>query len=144
MQLKPSKNKKRRRVGRGNGSGRGTFCGRGMNGQNSRSGGGVRRGFEGGQMPLFRRLPKRGFNSRSGLEKKHYGFVNVGELDDLGAEGVVDIELLKARRRVRAHAHRVKILGDGEVTGAYEVHANAFSAGARAKIEAAGGKAVVV
>jgi large subunit ribosomal protein L15 len=144
MQLKPSNNKKRRRVGRGNGSGRGTYCGRGMNGQNSRSGGGVRRGFEGGQMPLFRRLPKRGFNSRRGLMKKHYDFVNVGELDALGAEGVVDLELLKARRRVRAHASRVKILGDGEITGAYEVRANAFSAGARAKIEAAGGKAVVV
>jgi large subunit ribosomal protein L15 len=144
MDLVSGNNKKKRRVGRGNGSGSGTYCGRGMNGQNSRSGGGVRRGFEGGQMPFFRRLPKRGFQSRVGQKKKSFDHVNVGELDALGATGTVDIDLLKAKRRVAPGALRVKILGTGEVTGAYEVRANAFSAGAVKKIEAAGGKAVVV
>ncbi len=144
MDLVSGNSKKRRRVGRGNGSGRGTFCGRGMNGQNSRSGGGVRRGFEGGQMPLFRRLPKRGFNSRVGRRKKYFDYVNVGELDVLGASGTINIEFLKQKRRVAPNAKRVKILGAGEVTGAYEVQAHAFSAGAAKKIEAAGGKAVVV
>ncbi|MCK4592864.1 50S ribosomal protein L15 [bacterium] len=144
MDLVSGNSKKRRRVGRGNGSGKGTFCGRGMNGQNSRSGGGVRRGFEGGQMPLFRRLPKRGFNSRVGRRKKYFDYVNVGELDVLEASGTIDIEFLKQKRRVAPNARRVKILGAGEVTGAYEVRAHAFSAGAAKKIEAAGGKAVVV
>lgn len=144
MQLKPSNNRPKRRVGRGNGSNRGTFSGRGMNGQNSRSGGGVRRGFEGGQMPMFRRLPRRGFKSRVGRLKKFHDYVNIGELDDLGLEGVIDIKALKTRGRVASNAKRVKILGGGELEGAYEVHAHAFSASARAKIEATGGKAVVV
>jgi large subunit ribosomal protein L15 len=144
MDLVSANSKKHRRVGRGNGSGRGTYSGRGMNGQNSRSGGGVRRGFEGGQMPLFRRLPKRGFNSRVGRRKKRFDHVNVGELDALGATGTIDVELLIKKRRVAPGARRVKILGTGEVTGVYEVRAHAFSAGAAKKIEAVGGKAVVV
>lgn len=144
MQLKPSNNKPKRRVGRGNGSGRGTYCGRGMNGQNSRSGGGVRRGFEGGQMPMFRRLPKRGFKSRVGQLKKYHDYVNVGELDTLGVSGVIDIAVLKERRRVASNARFIKVLGNGELEGAYEVHAHAFSASAVEKIEKAGGKAVVV
>jgi len=143
MKLVSANNKKRKRVGRGNGS-TGTFSGRGMNGQNSRSGGGVRRGFEGGQMPMFRRLPKRGFNSLVGKRKKFFDYINVSELDRLSVDGVVNIELLKEKGMVNTNARRVKILGKGELKGSFEVRVNAFSKSAISKIEKAGGKAVVV
>lgn len=134
--------KKRKRVGRGTGSGSGTTAGRGMNGQNSRSGGGVRPGFEGGQMPLFRRLPKRGFtNARF---KKHWSVVNVDVLNNFENETVITPELLIQTGIVKKLNDGIKILGDGELKVSLTVKANKFTQSAIKKIEAAGGKAEVI
>ncbi len=132
---------KKKRVGRGTGSGLGTTAGRGMNGQNSRSGGGVRPGFEGGQMPLFRRIPKRGFKN---FTRKHWTIVNVETLNrfDDGAE--ITPELLIQSGIITKIRHGVKILGDGELNKKISVKANAFTKSAIAKIEAAGGKTEVI
>ena len=130
-----------KRKGRGTGTGNGTTAGRGMNGQNSRSGGGVRLGFEGGQMPLYRRLPKRGFNNKWGVT---YDVVNVDELNKFEAGTVVNQAVLEEAGIVKQVRDGVKILGEGELKVALTVQANKFSKSAVEKIEAAGGKAEVI
>jgi large subunit ribosomal protein L15 len=137
----PGSTKNRKRIGRGPGSGKGKTSGKGHKGQNARSGGGVKPGFEGGQMPLQRRLPKRGFAS---LNKKVYALVNLRDLENFSADSVVDIELFSKSGLVSEVKDGVKILGDGELTKALTVHAHKFSKSAIAKIEAAGGKAEVI
>ncbi len=129
------------RVGRGTGSGNGKTAGKGHKGQNARSGGGVRPGFEGGQIPLYRRLPKRGFHNRFATA---YSIVNVSKLNVFEDGDVVDAEALIAKRLVRKQLDGIKILGNGEVTKKLTVKASIFSAVAKEKIEAAGGKAEVI
>ena len=140
-ELKPaegSKTRPKKRLGRGTGSGKGTTSGRGNKGQNSRSGGGVRLGFEGGQMPLQRRLPKRGFTN---IFRKEYAVVNVKDLDQRFEDGaVVGPEELVECGLVRKIRDGVKILGDGELKKGLTVKAHRFTKTAREKIEAAGGK----
>ena len=125
------------RKGRGAGSGNGKTAGKGHKGQNARSGGGVRVGFEGGQLPLYRKLPKRGFKNRFAL---NYSIVNVEALNRFEDGAIVDIEALKAAKLVRKELDGVKILGNGELTKKLTVKATVFSATAKEKIEAAGGK----
>jgi large subunit ribosomal protein L15 len=142
--LRPAAGAKRsrRRVGRGPGSGKGKTAGRGHNGQKSRSGYSRRFGFEGGQMPLVRRIPKRGFSNRFRVE---YQVVNLRDLERVFADGdAVSPELLTAKGLVRRGAERVKILGAGELTKKLSVQAHAFSSAARATIEGAGGSCEVV
>ncbi|MBU0687149.1 MAG: 50S ribosomal protein L15 [Candidatus Margulisbacteria bacterium] len=139
--LKPGKNskKKKKRVGRGQGSNLGKTCGRGHKGQNSRSGGGVRPGFEGGQTPLYRRLPKEhGFKNT--LFKTTYRVINVSDLESY--DGEVNPDVLVVAGDARA-GDLIKILGDGEIKKALKVEAHKFSAGAKAKIEKAGGSASI-
>ncbi len=129
---------KRKRVGRGDGSGHGTYSARGCKGQKSRSGGGVRIGFEGGQLPLIRRLPrKRGFNN---IFKTEYNIVNVGELDSFPSGSEVNTEELLKTGSIKSLDRPTKILGDGDVHHSLVVKANKFSAAAERKIVAAGGK----
>ena len=125
------------RKGRGAGSGNGKTAGTGHKGQNARSGGGVRVGFEGGQLPLYRKLPKRGFKNRFAV---NYAVVNVAALNRFEDGTVVDAEVLKAAKLVRKELDGVKILGNGELTKKLTVKATVFSATAKEKIEAAGGK----
>ena len=131
------------RKGRGAGSGNGKTAGKGHKGQNARSGGGVRPGFEGGQLPLYRKLPKRGFNnSRFG---KKYEVVNISTLNKKFENGdVVDVAALLAKGIINSVNDGVKILGDGELTKELTVKAAVFSASAKEKIEAVGGKTEVV
>ena len=135
-------NPKAYRKGRGKGSGNGKTAGRGHKGQWARSGGGVRPGFEGGQMPLQRRLPKRGFKNYP--FKEEYQIVNIDFLNDFEAGSVVDAEALLAAGILSKVEYGVKFLGNGTVTKNVTVKASAFSASAKEKIEAAGGKAEVV
>ncbi len=137
----PGSTKNRKRIGRGAGSGTGKTSGRGHKGQNSRSGGGVKPGFEGGQMPLQRRLPKRGFTS---LNKKVYALVNLRDLDQFEAGSLVDLEALGKAGLVSGIKDGVKILADGDLANALTVKAHKFSKTATEKIEAAGGKAEVI
>ena len=131
-----------KRVGRGQGTGWGTTAGRGMNGQNSRSGGGVRLGFEGGQMPLYRRLPKRGFTNHWATE---YSEVNVKDLNRFDEGTVVDFDLLLQSGLVKQVKNGgVKVLGNGEITKKLTVKAEKFSKSAAEKIEKAGGKVEVI
>ena len=130
-----------KRIGRGHGSGNGKTAGKGHKGQNARSGGGVRPGFEGGQMPMTRRIPKRGFNN---IFATKYSVVNVSDLDQFVDGTVVDADLLKASGLIRKTNDGVKILGNGELTKNLTVKAAAFSASAKEKIEKAGGKAEVI
>ena len=130
-----------KRKGRGTASGQGTTSGRGMNGQNSRSGGGGRLGFEGGQMPLYRRLPKRGFTNIFGTE---YAVINVEDLNTFEAGTVVTPELLKEIGLVKKANDGIKVLGNGTIDKSIEVKAHKFSKTAIEKIEAAGGKAEVI
>jgi large subunit ribosomal protein L15 len=134
-ELSPAKGSKhsRKRVGRGPGSGLGKTAGRGEKGQKSRTGYSSRPGFEGGQMPLVRRVPKRGFTN---IFKTEYSVVNVGDLADL--EGEITPESLAGQGLVRS-GRLVKVLGEGEIGKALRITANKFSKSARAKIEAAGG-----
>ena len=127
-----------KRVGRGAGSGLGKTSGRGHKGQKARSGGGVRPGFEGGQMPLIRRIPKRGFYNPF---SKQYAIVNVEDLAAFEAGSVVDFAALKAAGLVNKEFDGLKVLGNGELTVALTVKATKFTQSAREKIEAAGGKA---
>ena len=129
------------RKGRGHGSGNGKTAGKGHKGQNARSGGGVRPGFEGGQMPMTRRIPKRGFNN---IFATKYSVVNVSDLDQFVDGTVVDADLLKASGLIKKTNDGVKILGNGELTKNLTVKAAAFSASAKEKIEKAGGKAEVM
>lgn len=130
-----------KRIGRGHGSGQGKTAGKGHKGQNARSGGGVRPGFEGGQMPLQRRIPKRGFNN---IFAKEIVAINVGSLNKFDNDTVVDADALKAAGLVKNSFDGIKILGNGNLTKKLEVKVNAFSASAKEKIEAAGGKAEVI
>ena len=130
-----------KRKGRGTASGQGTTAGRGMNGQNSRSGGGVRLGFECGHMPLYRRLPKRGFTNIFGTE---YAVINVEDLNTFEAGTVVTPELLKEIGLVKKANDGIKVLGNGTIDKSIEVKAHKFSKTAIEKIEAAGGKAEVI
>ena len=133
----PDTQKKRKRVGRGHGSGHGKTSCRGHKGQGARAGGGPRPGFEGGQMPLQRRIPKRGFHNPF---KKSYALINVGQLEALDAGSEVSPELLCGRGLVRSQGDRVKILGNGSLSKALTVKAHGFSSQAKEKIEAAGGR----
>jgi len=134
-----TKNRKRR--GRGTATGQGKTGGRGMNGQNSRSGGGTRLGFEGGQMPLYRRTPKRGFTNIWG---KEFAEVNVDDLNRFEADTVVTPELMREVGLVKQVKDGVKILGDGTLEKKITVKAHRFSKSAIEKIESAGGKAEVI
>ncbi|NLM44290.1 MAG: 50S ribosomal protein L15 [Clostridiales bacterium] len=134
-----AKNKKRK--GRGIGSGLGKTAGRGQKGQKSRSGGGVRVGFEGGQMPLYRRLPKVGFTN---IFRKEYAIVNVSDLDIFENGAVVTPEELKKVGLVKAEKSGIKILGNGELNKQLTVRANKFSKTAEEKIVASGGKVEVI
>lgn len=129
------------RKGRGPGSGNGKTAGKGHKGQNARSGGGVRPGFEGGQNPLYRRLPKRGFKNRFAV---HYATVNVSALEKYADGDVIDINTLLNDRVIRKAYDGLKVLGDGEISKKITVKASIFSASAKEKIEAAGGKAEVI
>ncbi|HHT01327.1 MAG TPA: 50S ribosomal protein L15 [Firmicutes bacterium] len=137
----PGASRARKRVGRGTGSGLGKTSGRGHKGQNARSGGGVRPGFEGGQMPLQRRLPKRGFNN---IFKKEYAEVNVSSLNVFPDGSEVTPDDLLAARIIRHVKDGVAVLGNGELTKQLTVRAQRFSKSAVEKIEANGGKAEVI
>ena len=130
----------RKRVGRGMGSGMGKTSTRGHKGQGSRSGSRLMRGFEGGQMPLHRRLPKRGFVN---IFREEYAVVNLSDLARLG-EANITPELLRARGLVHGKNKRIKVLGDGELTSALTVQAHKFSKSAEEKIRTAGGKAEII
>lgn len=134
-------NQDAKRKGRGAGSGNGKTAGKGHKGQNARSGGGVRPGFEGGQMPLQRRVPKRGFNN---IFATRYSIVNVADLNKFEDGAVVDTEALVKAGVVRKELDGIKILGNGELTKKLTVKAAAFSASAKEKIEKAGGAAEVL
>ncbi|CDF01296.1 MAG: 50S ribosomal protein L15 [Ruminococcus sp.] len=137
----PDSNKAVKRVGRGHGSGNGKTAGKGHKGQNARSGGGVRIGFEGGQMPLVRRIPKRGFNN---IFATKYAIINVSDLNKFTDGTVVDTELLVAAGLVKKVNDGVKVLGNGDLTAKVTVKAAKFSKSAIEKIEKAGGKAEVM
>ena len=136
--LKPDIGKKsRKRVGRGNGSGSGNYSGKGMKGQKSRSGGGVRLGFEGGQLALIKKLPKmRGFTN---IFKIKYSIVNVGALSLFSEGSVIDSKSLFDKGLINNTKTAIKILGDGDITQSLEVRANKFSKSAVDKIESVGG-----
>ena len=133
--------KNSKRVGRGHGSGWGKTAGKGHKGQNARSGGGVRPGFEGGQMPLQRRIPKRGFNN---IFAKKVIAVNVGDLEKVGEGSVIDANELINMGLVKRDFDKIKILGNGALSKSLTVKAQMFSKSAVQKIEAAGGKAEVI
>ncbi len=138
----PGSAKESYRKGRGPGSGNGKTAGKGHKGQNARSGGGVRPGFEGGQNPLYRKLPKRGFYNRFG---KTYAIINVADLDKRFNDGdVVDANALIAYGIIKNLESGIKVLGNGEITKKLTVKASIFSGAAKEKIEAAGGKVEVV
>ncbi|CAN2255452.1 50S ribosomal protein L15 [Bacillus vallismortis] len=142
-ELKPSEGsrKMRNRVGRGIGSGNGKTAGKGHKGQNARSGGGVRPGFEGGQMPLFQRLPKRGFTN---INRKEYAVVNLDKLNGFAEGTEVTPELLLETGVISKLNAGVKILGNGKLEKKLTVKANKFSASAKEAVEAAGGTAEVI
>jgi large subunit ribosomal protein L15 len=132
---------RKKRVGCGEGGGHGKTSGRGGKGQTARSGGSIRPGFEGGQMPLYRKLPHRGFNNYN--FRTEYATVNLGELAKLDASvSEVNAEVLAQNGLIRSGETRLKVLGDGEVTRAFKVTAAKFSESAKAKIEKAGGQAI--
>ncbi len=134
--------KTRKRVGRGIGSGLGKTSGKGHKGQNARSGGGVRPGFEGGQLPLFRRLSKRGFNNYN--FRTVYSVVNVSDLEIFDDNTIVTMELLKEKGLVNKELDGIKILGNGTITKKLTVKANKFTKTAKEKIESVGGKTEVI
>lgn len=136
----PGSRKKRKRVGRGPGSGHGKTACKGHKGQKARTGGGTRPGFEGGQMPLQRRIPKRGFTN---IFQKQYAVVNLSTLDKL-SEAAITPEFLVEKGIVKNALDGIKILGNGEITRAITVKAHAFSASAKEKIEKAQGKTEVI
>lgn len=133
--------KNRKRVGRGVASGTGKTAGRGSNGQNARSGGGVRPGYEGGQMPIHRRLPKRGFKNHF---KKVFAIVNVQDLNRFEADSVIDEVAFIKSGLVKGDRDGIKILGNGDVQVPVTVRINKISESAKQKIEAAGGKIEVI
>ena len=139
----PNSTKSPKRLGRGIGSGLGKTSGKGHKGQNARSGGGVRPGFEGGQMPLIRRLPRRGFNNKN--FKKEYNIINVGDLNVFEDKTVETVELLLEKNLINKVApYGLKVLGNGELTKALTVKASKFTDNASQKIVSAGGKVEVL
>lgn len=141
MKYTEGSRKARKRLGRGHGSGTGKTSGKGNKGQNARSGGGVRLGFEGGQTPLYRRLPKRGFTN---FNRKEYAIVNVEALEVFENGTEVTPELLKETGLVKKELNGIKILGNGELSKKLTVKAAKFSKSAQAIIEKAGGKVEVI
>jgi len=141
LQPAPGSRHSRKRVGRGTGSGMGKTSTRGHKGQWARSGGGVRLGFEGGQNPLYRRLPKRGFNN---IHRKEFAIVNLEDLNKFAAGSEVTPETLLESGIVKNPKDGIKILGDGELNVSLTVKANKFSQSAIEKIQAAGGKSEVI
>ena len=137
----PGSTKRRKVVGRGRGSGHGTTAGRGGKGQTARTGSGIPAWFEGGQMPLIRRLPKRGFTN---IFKKDYAIINIELLDRFESAQDITPTLLASQGLIRSRNDGVKVLGTGTLTKALTVHAHKFSRSAAAKIEAAGGKVQVI
>ena len=138
----PGSTSERKRIGRGPASGQGKTAGKGHKGQKARAGRGMRAGFEGGQMPLQRRIPKRGFVN---IFAKEIAIVNLSAIDEKFADdAVVDVEALIEAGLVKKALDGVKVLGNGEISKKLTVKANAFSESAKAKIEAAGGKAEVI
>jgi len=133
--------KKRKRVGRGPGSGHGKTCCRGHKGQRSRSGGGVRPGFEGGQMPLHRRLPKRGFTN---IFRKEYNILNVEDLNRFEPDALLDAEAFKQAGLIKRMMDGIKLLGTGEITHPVVVRIQKVSKAAKEKVEAAGGKVELI
>lgn len=133
--------KEAKRIGRGHGSGNGKTAGKGHKGQKARAGRGMRAGFEGGQMPLQRRVPKRGFNN---IFASKFAIVNVSDLEVFEANAVVDAEALQEKGLIKKTYDGVKVLGNGNLSKAVTVKASAFSESAKSKIEAAGGKAEVI
>lgn len=142
-ELRPAEGaaKKRKRVGRGPGSGHGKTSCRGHKGQKARSGASIRRGFEGGQMPLHRRLPKRGFTN---IFRQEYTLVKLHQLERFDAETVITPEILLSKGLIKNVSQPVKVLGDGELTKSLTVQAHKFSSSAKEKIAACGGKAEVL
>lgn len=142
-ELKPAvgSTKDSKRKGRGTASGQGKTSGRGSNGQNSRSGGGTRPGFEGGQMPLYRRIPKRGFTN---IFKKQWAVVNIDDLNIFENDTVITPELLIETGLIKKVLDGVKVLGDGNLEKKITIQAHKFSKSAVDKIESAGGKAEVI
>lgn len=138
--LKPAigATKNRKRIGRGTGSGHGKTATKGHKGQKARSGGSIKSGFEGGQMPMQRRLPKRGFTP---IERNEYVVVNIAQLDTFEAASIVDPDALLAAGLIGCLKDRIKILADGELTKSLTIRAHKFSQSAKEKIQAAGGKA---
>ncbi len=135
----PGSKKDRVRVGRGSGSGHGDYSGKGIKGQKARAGGGVRRGFEGGQLPLIRRLPsQRGFTN---IFRQEYQWVNLSLLNDFNSGEEVTPQVLKERRIIKSLRKPIKILGEGEISVPLVIKAHKFSESARSKIVAAGGQA---
>lgn len=137
----PGSTKEAKRKGRGPGTGNGKTAGRGHKGQNARSGGGVRIGFEGGQMPLYRRLPKRGFHN---IFAKRFATINVSDLEAFEAGSTIGVEELIAKGMLKKSLDGLKVLGNGEISKAITVKAVKFTGSAKEKIEAAGGKAEVI
>ncbi|MFA5111366.1 MAG: 50S ribosomal protein L15 [Desulfobaccales bacterium] len=141
LQPSPGSKHKKKRVGRGPGSGWGKTAARGHKGQNSRAGGGTKPGFEGGQMPLTRRIPKRGFNN---IFRQPWSIVNIRDLNRFPAETVVDVMVLREAGLVKSQVQRIKLLGQGEVTVPLVVKVQAVSSQAKSRIEAAGGRVEVL
>ncbi len=141
LQPSPGSKHKKKRVGRGPGSGHGKTAARGSKGQNSRAGGGTKPGFEGGQMPLTRRIPKRGFTN---IFRKPWEIINLRDLKRFAPDTVVDAAALSHAGLVNPKSRRIKLLGQGEITVPLTVKVQAVSAQARERIEAAGGKVEVV
>jgi large subunit ribosomal protein L15 len=137
----PGSTKRRKVAGRGRGSGRGTTAGRGGKGQTARTGSSIPAWFEGGQMPLIRRLPKRGFTN---IFKKNYAIINIEILDRFESGQEITPALLVSQGLIRSRNNGVKVLGTGALTKTLTVHAHKFSQSAAAKIEAAGGKVQVI
>jgi large subunit ribosomal protein L15 len=137
LRPRPGSRHRVKRLGCGESSGHGKTSGKGHKGQKARSGGSIRLGFEGGQMPLIRRLPKRGFNNAA--FHKHYAFVNLNDLNQFKAGTVVNEQLLRGSNLIRGDFAGIKILGDGELKHGLTIEADKVSTGARAKIEKAGG-----
>ena len=141
LRPRPGSRHRTKRLGCGESSGHGKTSGKGHKGQKARSGGSIRLGFEGGQMPLIRRLPKRGFNNAA--FHKYYAIVNVSDLNAFEAGAVVNEQLLRESNLIRGHFAGIKILGDGELKHGLKVEADKISATAREKIEKAGGTITV-
>ncbi len=137
----PGSKKNRKRVGRGHGNGRGRTCGRGTKGQNARTGHKNFPGFEGGQMPLYRRLPKRGFKNINRIE---YTILNVKDLEHFARDGVINPEILLEKGVLKKTKPLLKILGEGEIRTALKVSAHKFSKSAIEKIQSAGGSVEII